>query len=126
MEVIYNNINPEENTMYKVTLLYGHPADPDSFEKYYEETHIPIAARMEGVSRMEFTRFLTGPSGEKPPYYRMAEIYFDGQAELKTAFASTAGQAATNDLPNFATGGVEMIIGTVQEMTDEFDADRIF
>ena len=32
--------------MIKATVLYGHPTDSDAFEKYYAETHTPIALSM--------------------------------------------------------------------------------
>ena len=35
--------------MMKVTALYGHPTNPDEFEKYYGGTHLPLAAKMKGV-----------------------------------------------------------------------------
>ncbi len=32
--------------MYKVTVLYKHPTDQKAFEKYYQETHTPIALKI--------------------------------------------------------------------------------
>lgn len=100
--------------MHKVTLLYGHPANPDAFEKYYAEKHLPLAAKMKGVSRLELTKFLAAPDGGKPASYRMAELYFSNQSEMEKTLSSPEGQAAVGDLPNFATGGVTIIIGTVE------------
>ena len=99
--------------MIKATILYGHPADPDAFEKYYAETHIPIAMKINKVDRWEFTKFISAPDGSKAAYYRMSEGYFTGPAEMQEAFGSPEGQAAPVDLANFATGGVTIIIGTV-------------
>ena len=62
--------------MYKVTLLYGQPADAGAFDKYFLETHIPITEKLEGYLKMELTHFESSRSGEKPPFYRMAELYF--------------------------------------------------
>ena len=100
--------------MLKATILYGHPADPDAFEKYYAETHTSIAMKIGKVHRWEFTKFLSAPDGGKAAFYRMAEIYFAGPAEMQEAFGSPEGQAATADLANFASGGVTMIVGAVQ------------
>ena len=100
--------------MIKATVLYGHPTDPDAFEKYYAETHTPIALRMKGVDKMELTKFLSAPDGGKPAYYRMAELYFTGPAEMQQSMGSSEGQATAADLANFATGGVTMIIGAVE------------
>jgi uncharacterized protein (TIGR02118 family) len=100
--------------MIKATVLYGHPTDPEAFEKYYAETHTPIALSMKGVAKMELTKFLSAPDGGKPAYYRMAELYFAGPAEMQQSMGSPEGQATAADLANFATGGVTMIIGAVE------------
>jgi uncharacterized protein (TIGR02118 family) len=100
--------------MIKATLLYGHPTDTDTFEKYYAETHLPIAAKMKGVDKLELTKFLSAADGSKAAYYRMAELFFAGPAELQETMSSPEGQAAVADLPNFANGGVTMIIGVIE------------
>lgn len=101
--------------MVKVTVLYGHPKSPEDFEQYYEHTHFPIAEKMKGVARFETTKFTTAPDGTRPAYYRMAEIYFANEAQLKATMESPGGRAATADLPKFATGGVTLLIGIVEE-----------
>jgi len=100
--------------MMKVTVLYGHPTNADQFEKYYKDTHQPIAAKMSGLARKEVTKFVAAPDGGKPAFYRMAELYFTTQAEMEQALGSVEGQAAAADLPNFATGGVTIVIGSVE------------
>jgi uncharacterized protein (TIGR02118 family) len=100
--------------MCKATLLYGHPQNPEAFERYYATTHLPIAARMTGVTRLELTRFTPAPDGSQAAFYRMAELYFPSEAQLKATMGSPEGQAAVADLQNFATGGVTMLIGLVE------------
>jgi len=100
--------------MMKVTVLYGHPTNADQFEKYYKDTHMPIAAKMSGLARLEVTKFVAAPDGGKPAYYRMAELYFTTQAQMEQTLGSVEGQAAVADLPNFATGGVTIAIGSVE------------
>jgi len=100
--------------MIKITLLYGHPQDTQSFERYYRETHLPLAGRMSGVARLELTRFGPGLDAAPPEYYRMAELYFTNAAQLQTTLGSPEGQAVVADLPNFATGGVTVLVGTVE------------
>ena len=99
--------------MMKVTVLYGHPASPDEFEKYYASTHLPLAAKMKGVARIELTKFVAGPDRGKPAFYRMAELYFTTQAQMEQSLGSTEGQATVADLPKFATGGFTVVIGSV-------------
>ena len=100
--------------MMKVTVLYGQPTSPDEFEKYYAGTHLPIAAKVKGVARIELTKFVAAPDGGKAAYYRMAELYFTTQAQMEQSLGSPEGQAAVADLPKFATGGVTIAIGSVE------------
>ena len=100
--------------MIKATVLYGHPTDAEAFEKYYAGTHLPIASKVTGIERSEFTKFLPAPDGTAAAYYRMAELYFAGPAELQATMASDEGKLMAADLPNFATGGVKIIVGIVE------------
>ena len=99
--------------MMKVTVMYGHPKSPEQFENYYANTHMPIAATMKGVDRLELTKFVSGPDGGAPAFYRMAEAYFATKAQMEQCLGSAEGKATIADLANFATGGVTMIIGSV-------------
>jgi uncharacterized protein (TIGR02118 family) len=100
--------------MMKVTVLYGNPKSPDEFEKYYASTHMSLAAKMKGVARVELTKFVAGPDGGKPAFYRMAELYFTTQAQMEQSLGSAEGQATVADLQKFATGGVTVLIGVVE------------
>lgn len=99
--------------MMKVTVIYAHPKSNDEFEKYYAGTHLPLAATMKGVARLELTKFLPGPDGSAPAFYRMAELYFPHQAQMEQCLQSPEGQATVADLAKFATGGVTVMIGSV-------------
>lgn len=101
--------------MLKVTVLYGHPTSPRDFEEYYEETHAPLAERMKGVVRKEITKFVAGPEGGSPAFYRMAELYFQSEAQMQETLGSPEGRATVADLANFASGGVTILIGSVEE-----------
>lgn len=101
--------------MVKVTVIYGNPKSPEHFEAYYKDTHLPLAAKIKGVSRAEFTRFMPGPDGAQPAFYRMAELYFSDTGQMQQALSSPEGQAAVADIPKFATGAVHMVIGSVEE-----------
>ena len=97
--------------MIKLTVIYGHPADAASFEKYYESTHIPLAEKIPGVSRWELTRFTGSADGGRPAFHRMAEIYFGSLEDMEKSLQSPEGMDALRDLPNFATGGVTVMVG---------------
>ena len=100
--------------MIKATVLYGHPTSPETFEKYYAESHTPLVGKVQGIVKAELTKFLPNPDGTATAYYRMAELYFAGPAEMQQAMGSPEGQALAADLPNFATGGATVIMGIVE------------
>jgi uncharacterized protein (TIGR02118 family) len=99
--------------MIKVTVLYGHPVDPKAFDSYYLNEHLAIVAKMKEVLKAEITKFLPGPDGVNPPYYRMGELYFNNLEEFQASMASLEGSAAAADIANFASGGATMIVGEV-------------
>jgi uncharacterized protein (TIGR02118 family) len=99
--------------MVKLVVMYGPPADPAAFEEYYANTHLPLAAKIGNVKQFEASRAVATPSGEAPPYYRFAEIWFDSHETMQAAIATPEGQATTADIANFATGGVTMVVAEV-------------
>jgi uncharacterized protein (TIGR02118 family) len=100
--------------MIKLTVLYGHPSDPTVFEDYYATTHLPIAAKMQGFEKIEYTKFISAPDGLQAAYYRMAELWFVSPEALQASMGSAEGQATAADLSNFATGGVKLLVGAVE------------
>ena len=100
--------------MVKATVLYGHPTSPESFEKYYTESHGHLVGKVDGIVKEELTKVLPNSDGTAAAYYRMAELYFTGPAEMQQAMGSPEGQALAGDLPNFASGGATVIMGVVE------------
>jgi len=99
--------------MVKLTVLYGQPKDAATFERYYLDTHTPIALKVKGVRRFEIARILGTADGSPSPYYRIADLYFDDAGHMQECLGSKEGQAAAADIANFATGGVTMLIADV-------------
>jgi uncharacterized protein (TIGR02118 family) len=99
--------------MVKLTLLYGHPSDAATFESYYAHTHLPLAAKIEGLRRAEFSLVKGTADGSKPAYYRIAELYFDDMAHMQEVMGSAEAQVAVGDLPNFANGGVTTLVSEI-------------
>ncbi len=97
----------------KITVLYNQPKDPAAFEKYYAETHLPIAAKMQGVKRIELSKVAPGPDGKAPPYYRIAELYFTSQKQMEKVMATQPAKDVVADLPNFATGGFTVLVSAI-------------
>ncbi|MDB5601669.1 MAG: Ethyl tert-butyl ether degradation EthD [Xanthobacteraceae bacterium] len=100
--------------MVKLTVLYGHPTDTAAFERYYAQTHLPLAAKMTGHTRLELSKVVGAPGGGQPAFYRMANVYFDSPAQMDATMGSPEGKAVADDLANFATGGVTLFVSEVQ------------
>src|SRR5262245_31003013 len=95
--------------MTRVLVLYNQPADPAAFDRYYFETHIPIANQMPGL--LSYTVNSGGPNlvaGNLSPYL-IAELDFDSMAGMQAAMASPEGQRTVADLANFAQSGVTVL-----------------
>ena len=95
--------------MHILTVLYGHPDDPAAFESYYASTHGPLVDKIDGLQSWS-SRLVDSMDGSQPPYYRIAELAFPSLEQLQSSMGSDSGQAAANDIPNFASGGVTMMV----------------
>ena len=95
--------------MAQVLALYNTPADPSAFDRYYQQTHIPIAKKIPWLRTYTVsTGTVQALVGTAP--YLVATLQFDSMADLNAALASPEGQAAAADVQNFASGGVTLLI----------------
>jgi uncharacterized protein (TIGR02118 family) len=97
-----------------VTVIYKAPKDTAAFEKYYADTHVPLVVNSQkdiGFTRAELTRFNSNLDGSKPARYRQAELYFPSLAAAKQGLATPAFKKVGDDLANFASGGLDALIG---------------
>jgi uncharacterized protein (TIGR02118 family) len=83
--------------------------DPVAFDRYYRQTHIPLARKIPGLRSYVISN---GPvqalAGVAP--HLIAILQFDSLADLNAALASPQGQAAAADLSNFASSGATVLI----------------
>ncbi|MFE5704245.1 EthD family reductase [Rhodococcus koreensis] len=91
----------------KVVVCYGRPDDPDAFDAYYRDTHMPLARNIPGLVDFTWGK-CSSLEGDEPPYYGVASLRFADAKALHTALTSEEMAAAAADVPNFATGGVTM------------------
>jgi len=94
--------------MASLVVMYKTPTDPQAFDKYYAETHIPIAQRIPGLLKYEVSKGPVMTPDGASAYQLVATLRFDDMASLQQALASAEGHAAVADVPNFATGGVDI------------------
>jgi len=87
--------------MVKFCVIYeGRPEDPEQFDRYYWEKHLPIVARWPGLRGMTINKARLLNEG----IYQIAEMYFDDSKALEAAIASPERAEAAQDrlkFPNF-------------------------
>ena len=91
--------------MHRLLVLYPAPSDPDHFRSYYEDTHLPLVAKLPGLRAYRHSFDVAAPGGESP-YFCVFEADFDDAAAYSAAMESPEGQAVLADVPNYATRGV--------------------
>jgi uncharacterized protein (TIGR02118 family) len=96
--------------MIRLTVLYGYPQDPDGFDRYYRDIHIPLARKMRGLKGWTIGKCQSVTPGEQPPYYMIVGLYADSREAMEAILATPEGQATVADVPNFATGGVTFLV----------------
>ena len=104
-----------------VKLIYGINRKPgmsvEEFQRYWRETHGPIAARLPGVRRYVQCHTLPEPYTREnpPPYDGVAELWFDDMATLQQAMASPELKAAREDERNFIDHSRTFLIVTEEK-----------
>jgi uncharacterized protein (TIGR02118 family) len=102
--------------MARVVAMYKAPKDPVAFDKYYFETHVPIAKRLPGLRKYEVNQGAVAAPAGSSGLHLVAILYFDDMAAIQHALTSPEGQATVADLQNFATGGVEILMFDQREV----------
>jgi uncharacterized protein (TIGR02118 family) len=97
----------------KLTFLFNRPEDPDAFDAYFFEHHLPLNEAVTQLRRREVAKIMGTPDGGPAPYYMIAEYYFESTDDLQTAFISEAGQRLNEDLANFAGAGFSVFVSQI-------------
>ena len=74
---------------------------------------MPLTGKIPNVQRFELGRVNAVDDG-KPPYHRIAELWFGSAERMGEALSSPEGEAVTVDLSNFATGGVMFFVSEAE------------
>ncbi len=102
--------------MVRLTVLYGQPVDRAEFDRYYWEVHLPLASKMRGWARWTVEPVLATPGEPLPPYHMVVGLYASSREEMERILATPESQAATADVPNFATGGATFLVTEVRDI----------
>ena len=97
--------------MAKLFAMYQQPKDAAAFDDYYFNKHVPLAKTIPGLRSYEVTRGDVMGMAGKHGVYLVAMLEFESMAAIGAAMASAQGQATAADLGNFATAGVDVMMG---------------
>jgi uncharacterized protein (TIGR02118 family) len=95
--------------MAQVVVTYKTPKDPAAFDRYYAETHIPLAKRLPGLRKYQVSQGPVVSAAGASGIHLIAILTFDDIAAVQAAFGSAEGKATAADVPKFATGGADIV-----------------
>ncbi len=98
----------------RVIVLYPRPTDSAEFERKYEEHLSWVSKRIPGLSRFMVGKILSTPSGETPPFYRIAQLYFPSMDALQ-ALQSPGTPEAVADAVALSSGGAPVFLIAEEE-----------
>ncbi len=99
----------------KLTFLFNHPEDPEEFDSYFFERHLPLTEAVTQMRRREVAKVMGTPDGGPAPYYMIAECYFETLDDLQGAFTSEAGGRLNEDSGNFAGAGFSVLVSQISD-----------
>lgn len=100
----------------KFLVLYPRPTDMETFEKLYQNEHVPMAVeKLVGKTKFVATKVLSSPTGT-PPFYRVAEIHFPSMAALEACAASEGGQQTLAHAQSISSGGAPIFLIAEEEI----------
>ena len=94
----------------KLVAIYKKPKDSAAFDKYYAETHAPLAKAIPGLRNYEISSGPVGMAIDAGNVHLVAILEFDSAEAIRAALGTPEGKATAADLANFADGGVDLMI----------------
>ena len=97
----------EEPPLITLVAVHTNPVDPEEFDRYYAEVHIPLVRNLPGVVGIRYGKVFSSTLEENAPYL-ICNVDFPDQATFDAALVSPEMQACVDDLPFFVTGQLDL------------------
>lgn len=97
----------------KLTILHHTPKDPVAFDKYYEETHLPLAAAVKNLPPVERSKPMPLRPDAPMPYHQVVEFRFDSLEHFRSVMNSAEWEKVGADVKNFATNGITVVASRI-------------
>ena len=94
--------------MARLVAIYRTPRDPAAFDRYYADSHVPLAKKIPGLTKYDISRGPVMAPGGASGVHLIAMLHFESMGALQAGLGSPEGQATAADLGNFADGGVDL------------------
>lgn len=102
----------------KLIVMYPTPRDVATFDRVYNEEHLPLAApifKAAKATKIVLTQ-IAGAAAGSPPFHRVAEIHFASMDDLKACAASADGQKAVKHAHEISNGGPPTILIATEDV----------
>ena len=103
--------------MFKLVAIYKVPKDIESFEKHYEEIHVPITKKIPNLKELRINRVFGAPMG-KSDLHMIAELCFENKGAFKEAMGTKEAMESGKDAVGFA--GEVLSVHFAEEKTTIF------
>jgi hypothetical protein len=96
----------------------------EAFEKLYQDEHVPmILDKLFG--RLVATRVVGTSNGARPPFYRIAEIYFTSFDALRACAQFAGGRETVDHAVKISSGGTPLFL-VAEELTLMFGRPSVW
>ena len=94
----------------KLIVMYPTPTDVATFERLYQEEHVPMAVKkLQGKTKLVATKVLGSLQG-KAQFYRIAEVHFPSMEALQACAASEGGKETLAHAAKISSGGPPVLL----------------
>jgi uncharacterized protein (TIGR02118 family) len=99
----------------KLIVIYPRPRDIESFERVYQNEHVPMAVeKLAGKTKIVASKTVNSSQGT-PPFYRVAEIHFPTMEALQACAASDGGKQTIANAVAISSGGLPIFLVAEEE-----------
>jgi uncharacterized protein (TIGR02118 family) len=99
----------------KLIVIYPRPTDIESFERVYQNQHVPMAVeKLAGKTKIVASKVADSPQGAAP-FHRIAEIHFPTIEALRACAASDGGKQTIANAVAISSGGAPIFLVAEEE-----------
>ena len=99
----------------KLIVIYPRPTDLESFERVYQNQHVPMAVeKLAGKTKIVASKIIGSPDGA-PLFHRVAEIHFPSIEALEACAASDGGKQTIANAVAISSGGAPIFLVAEEE-----------